>query len=77
MKGVGRADQYLSYYSVLRKNCKMVKKGDAVSSKLGTLQCIFCVQDTEYKQRSKVQELPVQCRKVLDIRSSELKQVKF
>ena len=31
----------------------------------------FCVQDTQYKQKRKVQELPAQGRKVLDIRSLE------
>jgi len=36
----------------------------------------FCVQDTKYKQ-SRVQELPAQGRKVLDIRSPESKWVKF
>jgi len=51
----------------------MIEKGGTVSSKLGAVQCIFCVQDTKYKQKSEVQELPVCCRKVLDIRSSELK----
>jgi len=73
MSGIDRADQYLSYYSVLRKNCKMVKKGGAVSAILCTLQRIFCVQDTKYKQKSKGQELSAQGRKVQDIRSPELK----
>jgi hypothetical protein len=56
IKGVDRADQYLSFYSVLR-NCKMVEKSGTVSAKLCSLQCIFCVQDTKYKQKSKVQKL--------------------
>ena len=51
----------------------MVKKGGIISAKLCTLQCIFCVQDTKYKQKSKVQEIPAQGRKVLDIRSLESK----
>jgi len=72
MKGVYGADQYLSYYSVLRKT-KIFKKGGIVSAKLYTLQCIFCDHDTKYKQKNKVQELPAQGRKVLDIRSPELK----
>jgi len=71
IKDVDRAGQYLSYYSVLKKT-KMVKKGGTISAKLCVLQCIFCVQDTKYKQ-SKVQELPAQGRKVLDIRSPESK----
>ena len=53
IKGVDRADQYLTYYSVLKK---MVKKSGTVSAKLWALQRIFCVQDAIYKQ-SKVQEL--------------------
>ena len=48
----------------------MVKKGGIISAKLCTLQC---VQDTEYKQKSKVQELPARGRKVPDIRSPESK----
>jgi len=36
MKGVYRADQYLSYYSVLRKT-KIFEKGGIVSAKLCTL----------------------------------------
>jgi len=55
----------------------MVGKGDTVSAKLCSLQRIFCVQDTKYKQKSKVQELPAWGRKVLDIRSPESKRVKF
>ena len=57
IKGVDRADQYLSYYSFLKKTVKWSKKGGTISAKLCALQCIFCVQDTKYKQ-SKVQELP-------------------
>jgi hypothetical protein len=68
MKGVDRADQYLSFYSVLR-NCKIVEKSVTVSAKLCSLQRIFCVQDPKYKQESKVQELHARGRKVLDIRS--------
>jgi len=49
----------------------MVEKSGIVSAKLCFLQCIFCVQDTKYKQKSKVQELPALGRKVLDIRSPE------
>ena len=77
MKGVDRADQYLSYYSVLRKPVKCSKKGGIVSAKLCAHKCIFCVQDTKYKQKSNVQELPAWGRKVLDIRSPEWKWVKF
>ena len=56
-----------------KEDCKMVEKGGIVSAKLCNLQCIFCVQDTEYKQKSRVQELPAPGRKVLDIRSPESK----
>ena len=72
IKGVDRADQYLSFYSVLRKT-KMVEKSGIVSAKLCSLQQIFCVQDTKYKQKSKEQDLSAQSRKILDIRSPELK----
>jgi len=73
IKDIDRADQYLSYYSVLKKTVKMVKKKVAtISAKLYTLQRIFCVQDTKYRQ-SKVQELPARTRKVLNIRSPESK----
>ena len=58
MKGVDRADQYLCYYSVLRKTVKWFKKGGIVSAKLCTVQHIFCVQKTKYKQKSEVHELP-------------------
>jgi len=72
MKGVDRADQYLSYYSVLRKTVKWSKKSDTVSAKLCSLQKVF-VQDIKYKQKSKVQEHPAQGRKVLYIISPESK----
>ena len=57
MKGIDRADQYLSYYSVLRKTVKWLKK-----VVLYLLNCAssmhFCVQKTKYKQKNEVQELP-------------------
>jgi hypothetical protein len=71
MKGVDRADQYLTYYSVLRKTVKWPKK--VALYLLNTINTFFCAQYTKYKQKSKVQELPAQGRKVLDIRSPELK----
>jgi len=37
----------------------------------------FCVQDTKYKQKSKVRELSARGRKVLDIRSPGSKWVQF
>jgi len=57
MKNIDREDQYFNYYSS-KENCKMVKKGGTVSAKLCTQQRIFCVQDTKYKQKSKVHEFP-------------------
>jgi len=58
-KGIDRADQYLSYFFSSEENCKMViKKSGTVSTKLCSLQHIFNVQDTKYKQKSEVQELP-------------------
>jgi len=58
IKGIDRAKHYLSFYSVLRKTIKWSKKSGTVSAKLCSLQRIFCVQHTKYKQKSKVQELP-------------------
>jgi len=50
----------------------MIKKGGTISAKLCALQSIFFVQETQYRQ-NKVQEIPARGRKVLDIRSPELK----
>jgi hypothetical protein len=56
-KGVYRADQYLSYYSVLRKSVKWSKK-----VVLYLINCAlfnaFCVYKTLTNKKSKVQELP-------------------
>jgi len=41
VKGVDRADQYLSFYSVLRKTVKWSKKSGTVSAELCSLQCNF------------------------------------
>ena len=43
IKDIDRADQYLSYYSVLKKTKKWSKKkkGGTISAKLCALQCIF------------------------------------
>jgi len=54
--GVDRADQYFSYYSVLRKT-EMVEKSGTLSAKLCSCQRIFCVQDTKYKQKVKYKNL--------------------
>ena len=55
IKDIDRADQYLIYYSVLKKLVKWSKKGGTLCAKLCALQRIFCVQDAKYR----VQELPV------------------
>jgi len=57
IKGVDRADQYLSYYSVLKKNVKWSKKVVLHLLNCVLFNAIFCVQDTKYKQ-CKLQELP-------------------
>ena len=49
IKDIDRADQHLSYYSILKKTVKWSKKGGTVSAKLSALQRIFCVQYTKYK----------------------------
>jgi len=71
MKAVDRADHYLTYYSVLRKTVKWLKKVVLYLLNSPLLSAFFCVQDTKYKQKSKVQEFPAGGRKVLDIRSPE------
>jgi len=38
MKGVDRADQYLSYYSILRKTKKWIKKNGFIPYKLRIIQ---------------------------------------
>ena len=46
IRGVDRADQYLTFFCSEEK-CKMVKKSGTASAKLCSLQHIFCVQDTK------------------------------
>ena len=70
IKGIDRADQYLTYYSVPKKTVKWSKK--VVLYLLNCVLHILCVQDVKYKQ-SKVQELLAQGRKVLHIRNPESK----
>jgi len=41
IKDVDRADQYLSYYSVLKKTVKWPKKGGTISAKLCAVQRSF------------------------------------
>jgi len=41
IKDIDRADQCLSYYSVLKKTVKWSKKGGTISAKLCALHCIF------------------------------------
>jgi hypothetical protein len=53
IKGIEKADQYLSYYSVLKKTVKWFKKDGTISAKVRALQHIFCVQDTKYKVKCK------------------------
>jgi len=55
MKGIDRADQYFSHYSVLRKTVKWSKKVVLYLQNCALFKCIVCVQDTQYKQKSKVQ----------------------
>ena len=76
IKGIDRADQYLSFYSVLRKTVKK-KKVLLYLLNCALFNALFCVQETKYKHKSKVHELPAQGRKVLDIRGPESKLVQF
>ena len=57
IKGVDWADQYLSYYSVLKKTVKWSKKVVLYLLNCVLFNAFLCVQDTKYKQ-SNVQELP-------------------
>jgi len=58
MKGTDRAEQYLSFYSLLRKTVKWLKKVVLYALNCALLNAFFCVQDTDYKQESKVPVLP-------------------
>jgi len=49
MKGVDRADQYLSFYSVLRTTLKWSKKVVLYLLNCVLFNAFFCVQDTKYK----------------------------
>jgi len=73
IKGIDRADQYLSCYSFLRKTVKCLEKVVLYLLSCALFNTFFYVQDTKYKQKSKLQELPAQGRKVLDIRSPDSK----
>ena len=47
MKGVDRADQYLSYYSFLSKTVKWSKKVVLYLLNCALFNAFFCVQDTK------------------------------
>ena len=70
IKGVDRADQYLTYYSFLKKTVKWSQK-----VVLYLLNCVlfntFFVCRT--LNTNKVKELPARVRKILDIRCPESK----
>ena len=53
IKGVDRADQYLSYYLVLKKTVNLSKNLVLFSAKICALQCIVCLQDAKYKVKYK------------------------
>jgi hypothetical protein len=57
VKGIDRADQYLSYYSVMKKTVKWLKKVVLYLLNCSLCNTFFGVQDTKYKQKSEVQEL--------------------
>jgi hypothetical protein len=48
---VDRADQYLSYYSVLKKTVKWSKKVVLYLLNCALVNAFFCVQDTMYKTK--------------------------
>ena len=49
MKGIERADQYLCYYSVLRKTVKWLKKVVLYLLNCALFNAFFCVPNTKYK----------------------------
>jgi len=61
IKGIDRADQYLTYYSVLKKTVKWSKKGVTVSAALCALQHFFFLYMTlntkEVKYKNFLHEL--------------------
>ena len=73
MKGVDRADQYLSYYSVLRETVKWSKKVVLYLLNCALFNVFFVYRTLNTNKKSEVQELPARGRKVLDIRSPESK----
>jgi cob(I)alamin adenosyltransferase len=60
MESIGRTDQHLSFYSFLRKTIKWLKKAVLYLLSTALFNAFFCLQNTKYKQKSKVQELPAQ-----------------
>jgi hypothetical protein len=58
MKVIDRSGQYLSFYSVLRKTVQWPKQAVLYLLNCALFNAFFCVQDTKYKRKSKVQELP-------------------
>jgi len=73
MKGVDRTDQYLFYYSFLRKTVKWSKIVVLYLLNCALFNAFFVYRTLKYKQNSKVQELPARGRKFLDIRRPESK----
>ena len=71
MKGIDRADQHLSFYSVLRKTVKWSKKVVLYLLNCAIFKTFFMYRTLN--TNNKVQELPAGGRKVLDIGSPESK----
>ena len=53
MNGVDRTDQYLSYYSVLRRTVKWSKRVVLCLLNCTLFNAFFLVQETKYKQKVK------------------------
>jgi len=68
-----RADQYLNFYSVLRKTAKCWRKVVLYLLNCAPFNAFFVYRTLNTNKNSKVQELPARVRKVLDIRSPESK----
>jgi hypothetical protein len=70
MESIGRTDQYLSFYLILRKTVKWLKKVVLYLLSTALFNAFFCVQNTKYKQKIKCKNF-LHIGKVLDIKSPE------
>jgi len=72
MKSIDRADQYLSFHSLLRKTVKWSKKLVLYLLNCALFNAFFVYRTLNINKKSKVQELPPRGRKVLEIEVSPI-----